>query len=295
VKKFELSHNRSLDGMVNEIRSDMLVDGVAVPLEDDNEGELANDLDLPGAGKGNIKNDGSRSTKAEMLTAAVGFSSTGHEWAAATTQGLQIFSLDEGLLFAPTDLDISITPQSVAAAIVRQEYTLAINMALHLGEPRILKKAVDAVDAMAISLVVMTIDLRMLKRLMSFLAEELVRASPSVEPVLLLLLLPYVIVNMNCTTALFCRYFLHFFFSSVNIPITTTTLLFVSMYLSPLSRVLSSPLLSHVSSLLCLAPPHRTPPDTWSSTSGGAGPCCPPTASSCRVQRGRHTSRASVL
>ena len=174
VKKFELSHNRSLDGMVNEIRSDLLVDGVAVPQEDDNEGELADDLDLPGAGKGNIKNDGSRSTKAEMLTAAVGFSSTGHEWAAATTQGLQIFSLDEGLLFAPTDLDVSITPQSIAAAIVRQEFTLAINMALHLGEPRIIKKAVDSVDVMAINLIVKTIDQRMLKRLMSFLAEELV-------------------------------------------------------------------------------------------------------------------------
>ena len=162
--------------MVSEIRSDMLVDGVAVPMEDSNEGEmgLSTELDLPGAGKGNIKNDGSRSTRPEMLTAAVGFSSTGHEWAAATTQGLQIFSLDEGLLFAPTDLDITITPQAVSSAIARQEFTLAINMALHLAEPKTLKLAVDAVDIMAIGLVVKTIDQRLLKRLMVFLADELV-------------------------------------------------------------------------------------------------------------------------
>ena len=47
-------------------------------------------------------------------------------------------------------------------------------MALHLGEPRILKTAVDAVDVMAVNLIVMTLDPRMLKRLMSFLADELV-------------------------------------------------------------------------------------------------------------------------
>ena len=164
--------------MVNEIRSDMLVDGVPVPLGDeDDDAEITNDDGIPGAGKGNIKNDGSRSTKAEMLTTAVGFSSTGHEWAAATTQGLQIFSLDEGLLFAPTDLDVTITPQTVAAAVKRQEYTLAINMALHLGEPKVLKNAVDAVEIQAISLVVKSIDQRMLKRLMSFFAKELVRSA----------------------------------------------------------------------------------------------------------------------
>ena len=47
--------------------------------------------------------------------------------------------------FAPTDLDISITPQSVSAASARQEYGLAVNMALHLSEQHVLKLAVDAV------------------------------------------------------------------------------------------------------------------------------------------------------
>jgi hypothetical protein len=64
----------------------------------------------------------------------------GREWAAATTQGLQIFSLDESMQFAPTDLDITITPQSVSAAIIRQEYGLAVNMSLHLGEKAVVKK-----------------------------------------------------------------------------------------------------------------------------------------------------------
>ena len=33
------------------------------------------------------------------------------------SQGLQVFSLDESMQFAPTDLDITITPQSVTTAI----------------------------------------------------------------------------------------------------------------------------------------------------------------------------------
>jgi hypothetical protein len=97
----------------------------------------------------------------------------GREWAAATTQGLQIFSLDESMQFAPTDLDISITPQSVSAAITRQEYGLAVNMSLHLGEKAVVKKAVDAVLEEGIDLVVMSLDVRMLKVTSSPLIQHL--------------------------------------------------------------------------------------------------------------------------
>lgn len=95
---------RSLEGTVAEIRSDLLVDGVVVRTDrlSDNEDEVVRedgqggqageerqtDL-LPGAGKGS-KNDGSRNSAAEILTSAITFSPTGKEWAAATTQGLQV-------------------------------------------------------------------------------------------------------------------------------------------------------------------------------------------------------------
>ena len=37
-------------------------------------------------------------------------------------QGLQVFSLDDTMQFAPTDLDITITPQSVAATTLKQVF-----------------------------------------------------------------------------------------------------------------------------------------------------------------------------
>eukprot|EP00596_Hydrurales_sp_CCMP1899_P003442 CAMPEP_0119050586 /NCGR_PEP_ID=MMETSP1177-20130426/70734_1 /TAXON_ID=2985 /ORGANISM="Ochromonas sp, Strain CCMP1899" /LENGTH=830 /DNA_ID=CAMNT_0007029157 /DNA_START=526 /DNA_END=3015 /DNA_ORIENTATION=+ len=172
VKKFQLSHNRSLEGIVDDLRSDQLVDGIATQQLSigDSDDEFDAHNTLPGGGKKST--DGSRSTRPTVLTTSLRFSPTGREWAAATTQGLQIFSLDESMQFAPTDLDVSITPQSVTAAIIRQEYGLAVNMSLHLGEKAVVKKAVDAVPEEGIDLVVMSLDVRMLKDLLRFLAEE---------------------------------------------------------------------------------------------------------------------------
>lgn len=92
---------RSIEGILDELRSSDYVDGVSLPQlnsvvasgYDSDSGRNVNQQDdvsnLPGAGKGSSR-DGSRNTLPEILTAAVCFSTTGREWAAATTQGLQV-------------------------------------------------------------------------------------------------------------------------------------------------------------------------------------------------------------
>ena len=176
VKKFQLSHNRSLEGVLDELRSDRLVDGVNLDnLNDyDSDDENIATSVTPGASGGKGKaNDGSRTTRPDILTTAVKFSSTGREWAAATSQGLQVYSLDEDMLFAPTDLDINITPQAVDIALSREEYSLALNMALHLGEQIILKKVFSKIPMDSINLVIKSIDIRMLRDIIRFIANEL--------------------------------------------------------------------------------------------------------------------------
>ena len=136
-----------------------------------------------------------------MLTTALGFSPTGREWAAATTQGLQIFSLNEAIHFAPTELDITITPQSIRKSIRNHEYTLALNMSLHLAEINMIKEAVDAVDISSIPLVVKTIDISVLKRLLRFLADEIVRCFIII--IIIILLISYIIIIIIYPSFLF--------------------------------------------------------------------------------------------
>ena len=71
-------------------------------------------------------------------------------------------------------MDISLTPQTVYQALSRQQYSLALNMSLHLGEQKVLKTVIDSIVVEAIQLVIKSLDVRMIKLLMSFIAKEMV-------------------------------------------------------------------------------------------------------------------------
>ena len=70
---------------------------------------LANDVS--GAERG--ADGSSRRTREEARSTCVRFSPTGREWAACTTDGLLLYSLDEAAVFDPSDLDESVTPEAV--------------------------------------------------------------------------------------------------------------------------------------------------------------------------------------
>lgn len=185
-------YRRSLEGILEELRSDRLVDGIVtdnLPSSSGGEGSSGLQLQknrLPGAGRSSM-NDGSRTVRPEVVTAELQFSPSGRDWGVVTTQGLQIFSLDESIIFAPTDLDINITPQAVQQAVDQELFAKAVNIALHLGERHVLKSAVEAVAMDAIELVVRSLDLRLAKNLLVFIAEEIV--SPTHAPIVKQLLI----------------------------------------------------------------------------------------------------------
>jgi periodic tryptophan protein 2 len=95
VKKYQLSHNRSLEGILDQLRSDRLVDGISL----DNLGHGSDDdfsdnehkavSLLPGSNKQRA-GDGARTTRPQILTSALRFAPTGREWGVASTQGLQV-------------------------------------------------------------------------------------------------------------------------------------------------------------------------------------------------------------
>lgn len=90
-----------MEGVIDNLRSDHLVDGVSVSnistrglkrthgmTGDNSDDEHFAATILPGTSGGA---DGSRSTRPDIRCNAIAFSTTGREWAAATTQGLQVF------------------------------------------------------------------------------------------------------------------------------------------------------------------------------------------------------------
>ena len=73
------------------------------------------------------------------------FSPTGREFAAATTEGLLMYSLDSKMIFDPFELEEEITPKATRLMIREQEYDRALSMALKLNEPDLIREVIEQI------------------------------------------------------------------------------------------------------------------------------------------------------
>ena len=174
VRKFQLSYNRSLDGVLDMLRSDRLVDGIAVDATEIDSDDEQRPAQAARQSSGQGGNFGLRTVKPAIMSSAVSFSGSGREWAAATSQGLQVYGLDQ-LTFSPVALDEAITPQSIYRQLQQQEYSKAVNGALVLGtsERKVLEVALESVPEDSVDLVIKSIHLPLLKDLLRFIADQL--------------------------------------------------------------------------------------------------------------------------
>lgn len=176
LKKYQVTFNRSLDGVIDEWNPKILGDWGTTDVGSEDEAD-GNALILPGAKRGD---DGSRRSRIEVLTRQIAFSSTGREWSAVSGEGLHVFSLDDDMIFDPIALSEAITPLAVATRIDRKEYGIAVRMALHLNEFSLLKQVLEATPYASIPHVVRTIGKEHLDRFMQFIA-KIFPESPHIE------------------------------------------------------------------------------------------------------------------
>ena len=143
LKKFQISYNRSLDGVLDKLNSKLMTDGGPVSEIDQNEDEISAKAStafaLPGARR---QDDGSRRTKLEVRSSCVKFSSTGREWAAVTTEGLLCYGLDEDLIFDPIALTEDVTPSAVSKCVKSHQFGQGLVMALLLNEAPLIELVV---------------------------------------------------------------------------------------------------------------------------------------------------------
>ncbi|RHY31289.1 hypothetical protein DYB32_003624 [Aphanomyces invadans] len=186
LKKFQLSQNRSLEGVLDRLHSAEMTEAGAKaqlnldvdPLSTYNAAYVYADNQLIGAKR--AVDPGARRQGMEVLSKAVLFSPTGRSWAAATTEGLLIYSLDETLVFDPFDLDEDITPDTIRRTLAHQEFSKGLLMALHLNEELLLRLCLESVPVESIPLVAQALTDTYLKRLMALLAKGLTD-SPHLE------------------------------------------------------------------------------------------------------------------
>lgn len=184
VKKFQISENLSLDGTQEFLDSRKVNDaGINIDLIDDR-GDASDledriDTSLPGARRG-AGDMSVRKYRQEARTKCVRFSPTGRAWAAASTEGLLIYSLDDTVMFDPFDLTIDLTPQAVLDILAEGEYLKALVLAFRLNEKPIIQQVFERVPRSDIRLVARQMPEVYVSALLRFVSEHLEK-SPHLE------------------------------------------------------------------------------------------------------------------
>ncbi|XP_051685245.2 periodic tryptophan protein 2 homolog [Oryctolagus cuniculus] len=167
-KKFEISSNLSLDAMEEFLNRRKMTEFGNLALIDQDAGEEDGvAVPLPGVKKGDMS---SRHFKPEIRVTSLRFSPTGRCWAATTTEGLLLYSLDSQMLFDPFELDTSVTPGRIREALHRREFTRAILMAFRLNEQKLVQEALEAVPWDEIEVVGASLPELYVEKVLQFLA-----------------------------------------------------------------------------------------------------------------------------
>lgn len=113
LRRFQITQNLSLDGVLDFLNSKKMTEAGPMDLIDDDNSDEEGGIDKQSRGNLGYDLPGSRPNRGRPIirTKSLSIAPTGRSFAAATTEGVLIFSIDESFIFDPTDLDIDVTPE----------------------------------------------------------------------------------------------------------------------------------------------------------------------------------------
>ncbi|XP_020581444.1 periodic tryptophan protein 2 homolog [Phalaenopsis equestris] len=185
LRRFQITHNLSLDGVLDFLNSKRMTDAGPLDLIDDENSDVDVGIDKQrrenlGQGlPGSVTNLG----RPIIRTKCLKISPTGRSWAAATTEGVLIYSIDESFIFYPTDLDIDVTPEAVDSALSEALHQRALLISLRLNEGSLIKKCIFFVKTADIPAIASSIPVKYLQRLMEVFS-DLLENCPHMEFIL---------------------------------------------------------------------------------------------------------------
>ncbi|KAL8151638.1 hypothetical protein V2J09_021446 [Rumex salicifolius] len=185
LRRFQITHNLSLDGVLDILNSKNMTESGPLNLIDDDDSDTEEGIDKQTQGNlgfglpGSLPNQGRPIVRTKCLKIAP----TGRSFTAATTEGVLVYSMDESFIFDPTDLDIDVTPEAVDVALSENQFSRALILSLRLNEDSLIKKCILCVNPGDIPAVAASIPSRYVKRLVEAFA-ELIETCPYLEFIL---------------------------------------------------------------------------------------------------------------
>lgn len=170
LKKFEVTCNHSLDAIDDFISRRKITEFGNMALVEERAASEETALSLPGVKKGDLS---SRSFKPEVRVSAVSFSPTGRAWAAATTEGVLVYSLDNTLVFDPFELEQGVTPATIRAAARKKDYVQAVVAAFQLNEDELTTEVIEGIPVSEIDLVCRSLLQVYAEKLLNFVGAKL--------------------------------------------------------------------------------------------------------------------------
>lgn len=174
LRRFDVSNNLSLDGMHMFLNNKKNMTDAGpldmMDLDRDSDDEDRETFSLPGVKKGDMS---SRRVQPEVQTKGLRFSPAGRSWAAATTEGLLIFSLDGSIAFQPEGLDIDVTPKRILELSELNSHSKALNYAFRLNEDKYLVRVIENIQIKDIENLVQGIPRTFLGKIMEFIGKQL--------------------------------------------------------------------------------------------------------------------------
>jgi len=173
LRKFKATSNQSFDGVTSNFS--LLKDMESSIMDEETEDDKSY---IPGAKRAESMKR--KTLHPIFLVKGVCFAPTGRAWAAATTEGLHIYSLDETIIFNPFELDTEVTPENIESSLQQKEYLKALVMSFSLNEIPIIKRVFNSVPANDIQFVVQGFPLQYVTKILSFIATQ-ITDSPHLE------------------------------------------------------------------------------------------------------------------
>ena len=171
VKKFVLTHNRSLNGLLYKLNSKY--DNNKNLLQSENNGfDSEDELEFRNRQK-NILPGEKSALVPEVKINSIQFSNTNRSFAVGTTDGIYIFSLDKSLSFNKLSIGLEVTLKDVVDAFNEGNYIKGIIYSIYLKKIEILEKYFDSIPISNVQLIAEKIPFNLVSPLLDYLCNKL--------------------------------------------------------------------------------------------------------------------------